>query len=473
MIHKYFGDKAFWKITLSLALPIAFQNLLISSFTLVDTIMVGQLGDISLAAVGMAGQWSWLMNLFMFGLTSGTAVFVSQFWGINDRKSIQQVYGIALFSMMLVSLVFLFVGFAFPEKIVSIFNKDAAVIAEGARYLRIAVFSYPSIALSMTFSTILRTTENVKVPMYSSCISTVVNCVINYSLIFGKFGLPEMGIRGAAVATCISSWTGPIFIFIISYKQHNILIGRLSDIFAFRREMVRSFFIKASPVIFNESFWGLGTVIYNVMYGRLGYENYAAVTILRTFTDISFVFFVGLCSACCVIVGKSIGAGKIQKSYDDARRFAVLVPLLSLAIGSIMMIFRYRFVSLFNLSSNLTDATINMAAGIMLVAGGELVIRNIPYIQIVGVFRSGGDTVTGVKYDLLCLWLISLPLTYIAAFVLKLPFVAVYAVMLLAEDVLKALLCVRRFRSKKWIMPVTDEGRQALAEYTSVTSVAE
>jgi putative MATE family efflux protein len=462
MISKYLGDREFWRVTLSLAVPIAFQNLLISSFSLVDTIMVGQLGDIPLAAVGMAGQWSWLMGLVLFGLCSGSAVFVAQYWGINDRRSIQKVLGVSLCAVSFVALVFLLSGLFMPERIVGVFNSDKAVIAAGASYLRIAVFSYPAVALNYILSTILRSTENVRVPVYASGISTILNCVLNYVLIFGAFGVPEMGVRGAAVATCISSWTAPLFIWIISYRQRNIIIGRMRDIFGFDGKMVREYLSKAMPVMINEGLWGLGTVAYNVIFGRLGYEYYAAVTILKTFTDISFIFFIGLCSACCVIVGKSIGSGRIEKGYSDALRFSVVVPLLSLVVGSLIMIFRYPLVGLFNLSSNLTEITFATAAGIMLVVGAELVLRNFPYIQIVGIIRSGGDTVTGMKYDLVCQWVISLPLTYIAAFVLRLPFVAVYSVMLLAEDVLKVFLCLRRFVSRKWIMPVTEEGRQAL-----------
>ena len=270
MIQKYLGDRAFWRTTLVLALPIALQNLLISSFSLVDTIMVGQLGDVPLAAVGMAGQWSWLMELVLFGLCSGSAVFVAQYWGIDDRRSIQKILGISLCSVSVVSVAFLLCGLLMPEKIVGVFNSDAEVVATGASYLRIAVFSYPAIALNYILSTILRSTENVRIPMYASGIATALNCVINYALIFGAWGFPEMGVRGAAVATCISSWTAPLFIWIISYRQRNIIIGRLRDIFGFSRNMALNYFKKASPVMLNEGLWGLGTVVYNVNFGRLG-----------------------------------------------------------------------------------------------------------------------------------------------------------------------------------------------------------
>ncbi len=461
-IRTYLGDKAFWKITLTLALPIALQNLLTSSLTLVDTIMVGQLGDVYLSSVGMAGQWSWLMSLFLFGTCSGLSVLVSQYWGVGDEKRIKKVMGLALVITILFSVIFAAVGFVSPQTVIGIFNKTPAVIKAGSDYLKIAVLSYPALALNLCLSAVLRSTEEVKIPMYSAFISTVLNCFMNYSLIFGKFGFPEMGIKGAAVATCISSWAGVLFIIIISAVKKKIIIGGIKDVFSFEKEIFSLFMQKASPVILNETIWSLGTFLINVMYGHLGYEKYAAITILKTFNDISYVFFIGLCNACCVIVGKHIGAGELEKGYVDARRFAVNIPLISVGVGALIVVFRYQLVNLFNLSGNLTPLTQSCAVGIMLAVGIELTLKNVGYIQIVGILRSGGDTMTGMKYDISSLWLLSVPLTYLAAFVFKLPFVAVYVIMLLSEDLPKAILCVRRFVSKKWIMPVTDEGKNAL-----------
>ncbi|MCR5485208.1 MAG: MATE family efflux transporter [Clostridiales bacterium] len=467
MIKRYLGDKAFWRSTFRLALPTAIQNLLISSFTLIDTVMVGQLGDISLAAVGMAGQYSFVINLFLFGISSGTSVFVSQYWGAGNNKGIKKILGITLVSSLLCSFVFLLSGLLFPEFIIGVFNKETAVISEGAAYLRTAVFSYPAIALAMSFSAVLRSTENVRIPMYASGISTVLNCIFNYVFIFGALGIPAMGIKGAALATTISAWINPLFMYFISYKQHNIIIGKLDEIFIFERSLVIEFIKKAAPVTFNEGTWGLGTLVLNIMFGRLGYEQFAAVTILRTFTDVSFAFFIGLCSACCVMVGKSIGQGKIEEGYTDSLRFTAIVPLFSLFLGMVILIFRSPLVKLFNLTGNLTPYTAAVATGIMAVVGAELFLRNIPYIQIVGIFRSGGDTFTGMKYDFICLWLFSIPVTYLTSFVLKIPFTAVYATMLIFEDVPKIVMCLRHFRSRKWIMPVTEEGKKALIEMQS------
>jgi putative MATE family efflux protein len=462
MLKTYFGGRAFWNVTLRLAIPIAFQNLLMSSFTLVDTLMVGQLGDVALSGVGMAGQWSWLMNLVLFGLSSGSAVFIAQYWGVGDIKKIHGIYGIMLLHTATVSAVFFLVGLIGPQSVVRLFNSTPAVVEAGSAYLRIACFSYFGLALSGAFCTLLRSTENVRLPMYASLVATVLNAILNYGLIYGKMGLPEMGVRGAALATCVSAWSGPVIILAVSVWKKTIIIAPWRNVFGFGRGLLLRFYKISAPVILNESMWGLGTVCYIIVFGHMGYEHYAAVTIYRTVEGIAFAFFIGLCSACCVMVGKSIGAGHPDEAYTDARRFTIMIPLISIVVGIAIILLRAQVTGLFNLSGSITQTTVNSANGILFVYGAELFMRNIPYILIVGVFRSGGDTVTGMKYDLLLVWCVALPLTIISAFVLKLPFIAVFAVMLISEDTLKVILCLLRFKSKKWIRPLTDEGRAAV-----------
>lgn len=464
-LSKYLGDAPFWRVTLALALPIALQNLLTSSFVLVDTLMVGQLGDIALSAVGMAGQVGWFWQMILFGMCSGMAVLVSQYWGVGKTDRIRRVYGIALTSALLLSLLFALPAVIIPEKVMLLFNRDPAVVAIGADYLRIAALSYPAIAINLVGSTLLRSVERVRLPMYVSIVTTAANAFFNYALIFGVFGFPRLEVEGAAIATCISSWLGPILLYIFSAAQKTLLIGAPREFFAFTRESIAEFFRKASPVMFNEGMWGLGTVIINMIFSNKGHEEYAAVTILRTFENIAFVFFVGLCNACCVMIGKSIGAGKVERAVDDSRRFSLLVPLMGTAIGSLIIIFREPLVSIFNTQGNITEKTFKIACSIMMVYALELTVRNIPYIQIVGIFRSGGDTTTGTKYDLIGLWLLSIPATALVAYFTDLPFVALFAIMYIAEDYVKSILCIRHFRSGKWIKPVTAEGVAGFERY--------
>ncbi len=465
MVRKFFFEKGFWRVAIKLAFPIALQNLLVSSYVLVDTLMVGQLGDVALSAVGMAGQWNWLMNMIVFGVCSGAAVFFAQYWGIGDQEGIQKTYGISLTSVLFISILFFLTAALFPESVIKIFNRDSMVVETGIRYLKIAAFSYLAAAVNTLFCALLRSTEEVKLPMYVALFTTVLNALLDYALIFGKFGLPEMGIEGAALATCISAWSGPVALFVISVFRKNMMIAPLNKLFGFSWKDITLFFAKAAPIIFNEGMWGLGTLCFNIIYSNMGYEYYAAVTILKTFENIAFVFFVGLCNACSVMVGKSIGAGKIKRGVSDARRFAVIIPVLALILGIVVILLRRQLVGIFNMNDNITQKTIDSAMMILLIYGLHIGIRNIPYVQIVGIFRSGGDTTKGAKYDLICLWLVSLPVTFISAYWLHLPFPVVYALMYVCEDYVKSILCLKHFKSMKWIKPVTEEGVAGLEEY--------
>lgn len=465
MFKKYFGDMGFWRIALKLAFPVAMQNLLTSSFILVDTIMVGQLGDLSLSAVGMAGQFGWFLNMITFGMCSGAAVFISQYWGAKDTTGIRRTYGIAVVSVCLISALFFVIGLLFPEGVVRIFNREPDVVEAGAAYLRIACWSYLATGVNMVFCIVLRSTENVKLPMYVSLVTTVLNAFMDYGLIFGAFGMPEMGIRGAALATVISAWAGPVLILAVSAIQRNMLISPIKELFGFNKRSIAEYYEKATPVIINETLWGLGTLLFSVIFANLGYQYYAAVTIFRTFENIAFVFFIGLCNASSIMVGKNVGAGHIKRAVEDSRRFVLFVSLCSVLTGVLIIIFRFQLASVFNLSGSITPETLKLTASLLLVYGIELPVRNLPYILIVGTFRPGGDTKIGMKLDLLSLWLCSVPLTTLAAFVFKLPFIAVFAIMYAAEDYLKAILCVKYYFTYNWLRPVTDQGIKGLEEF--------
>ncbi len=473
MLRKLFGGKRYWRGIASVAVPSAIQNLLISSFVLIDTLMVGMLGDVSLASVGMAGQWSWLLNLTMFGFSSGAAVFFAQYYGDKNADGIKKTYGIVLFFLGVAGLVFALLGFLFPKPIISIFNRDAQVLDIGARYLRIAVFSYPAIILNQVIGVLLRSTGRAKLPMYVSFVTTVLNAFLDYGLIFGKFGFPALGIEGAAIATCISAWVGPLVIFAVLFIQKDeIVCAPMKELFGFKKEEVKLFFTRAMPVIINEVLWGLGTFTLNVVFSNMGYEYYAAMTILKTFDNIVFAFFVGINNACCIMVGAEIGGGEIKMGLKDAKRFALIVPLMALFVTAVVITARGGLVSIFNLAGTITETTLNTAKTIMIIYAIEFPVRNFLYLIITGVFRSGGDTKTGMVYDLACLWFISVPVAAVSAFIFRLPFVVVYAFSMIFEDWLKAVLCLRHFFSKRWLMPVTETGKQALEEYKRETKKA-
>lgn len=450
MKKNVFHDKVFWKALLRLALPIALQNLLTTSLSLIDTLMVGRLGDTAIAAVGIGSQIAFFCNIVMFGIASGGAVFVAQYWGNGDKDGISRAYVMMLLCNIPIALLFIAAAFTMPKTLIGLFTNDADVIAVGASYIRIACISYLGVALSQTCSIVLRSVEEVKLPFITSALSVAINTVLNYALIFGKFGCPQLGVDGAAYATSIAALIAPVLLLIMSRAKKNAVASNFRAGFRISKDFAKSFFKKSLPVLANESLWALGVMCYNAVFGHMGTDNYAALTIFRTVENISFVFFVGVCNACNVIVAKSIGAGDIDKAKTYAGRFMVIVPVMAVIIGAGVIALRGPILTLFN-----SDAYVKTtAAALLMIYGIEMGVRNIPYISIVGIFRAGGDTKTGMKFDLMCLWLFALPVTAILGLVFKIDFLIVYTVMLLCEDIPKNIMCIQRFRSMKWIQPV-------------------
>ncbi len=456
-MKNWLGDRDFWKRALRLALPIAFQNLLISSFALIDTMMIGHLGAKAIAGVYAAGQLSWLMNLMLFGLTSGAAVFIAQYWGIKDKDGIHRTYGLLLTSTCISAILFCLISLIFPYFFVSRFVDQTTgqeAIQYGVEYLQIAGLSYLGIAITQSLGTVLRSTEKVKIPLIGSALSLLGNIGFNY-LFIHKMG---MGVRGAAIATVISAWIAPIILFLVSLYERNIAITSFNRLFDWRGTFLKQYALICAPVLINEMLWAVGTVFYTAMFGNASEDFFAAIGIFKSVEGMAFSFFVGLCHACSVMVGKSVGQGNREAAQQDARRFATSMFFVSIVVGLALIACRPLILQLFNVTPVVYDYTFT----IMLIYGLEIAIRNIPYVLIVGIFRAGGDTKIGLIYDVLGVWIIALPVTYLTLFVFKLPPPLCYFIMLISEDLLKSLLCLWRFKSGKWFRPVTEFGQAAL-----------
>lgn len=211
-------------------------------------------------------------------------------------------------------------------------------------------------------------------------------------------------------------------------------------------------------MVLNEGMWGAGTFVYNIIFGNMGYEYFSALTIVRSFENMCMVLFVGICGAASVMIGKSVGSGRIGDAMDDSKRFSVIVPLVSVIISCLIAVFRQPLVGIFNMGSNISTVAMETAVSMMLIYACALPFRMFHYLQIVSVFRSGGDTVNGAKMELFCLWAMSVPATLIAIYVFKAPFLAAYAVMFVFEDLPKGCMSIKYYLSKKLIKPVTAEG---------------
>ena len=435
---------------LSLAIPVALQNLLFSSFTLVDTLMIGMLGDTPLAAVGMAGKWSWFFNIVLYGFASGAGVFIAQYFGAGDERGIHRTYGLVTLGSIAASLVFMVAAMLVPEAIIGLFTTDPEAIAIGSVYLRIIAVSYPFQALSKAGGTLLQSTQKVAIPFIGAACSVATNVVFNALLIFGLCGFPEMGVAGAAIASAMAAAVNTAVIFLLGFKKRTHLRAPLREVLDIRRGFVLSYVRISAPALINETTWALGNLGYNAVFGHISTEAYAAMTVVKSIEDLTTIAVWGLGSSCAVMIGCLIGQGKTEEAFDCGRRHLVLTTALSVFIGVLVIALRAPIMSLFGVS----DAVRTMAAALLIIYGLEAAARNLPYMMVCGIFRSGGDTKYGLIVDLISLYLIGLPLTAFVGLVLHASVPVTYLTMYLVEDVFKCIVYGRHFLSGKWIKPV-------------------
>ncbi len=444
----------FWRMATALALPIALQNLLISCASLVDTAMILPLGDTAVSAVGVAGRFTFLLNVMAFGFCSGSASLISQYWGVKDQGGIRRSYGIALISAMALAFLYATVLALFPSTCISIFGSEEEPAHLAAQYVRILALGVPFMMYSQVSCAALRATEKVSVPLISSAASVLTNFSLNYCLIHGNFGFPRLAVRGAAIATVCGAIVQALIVFLFLQLGKNPVRAHFREYLAFGKDFVRKYFGVATPVFLNETLWALGTNAYVMVLARQGTEVYAGYTIYETVQQLFFVFFVGICHAAAIMVGKSVGRGEETEAFLTAKRFMLMTPLAGFVLGGLLILIREPLLSLLPIDTEIAYRT---ASGLLLFYGFWLGIRMISYTAICGVFRAGGDTKAGCFMDMATLYVIGIPAVCLAGLVLKLPFVAIVAVMFIAEDVPKSAVCLWYFFTKRWIRRLTKD----------------
>ncbi len=450
MLASIFQDKKFFSTMLRLAAPIMLQNLVFSSLGLVDGLMIGQLGEGAVAAVGVANQVFFLVTLLLFGITSGTAIFIAQYWGQKDLKRIQSVLGIGLLMSVVGSLVFSLGAIIAPLKVLGIYTTDPAVLFQGESYLRIVAFSYVFSAITFTFSSAMRSTENVRLPMTISLMALSINTLLNYCLILGNFGFPALGVNGAAIATVVSRTLETILLLIIIYKQKTPVAARVTSLLNYQILPLRKFFKILLPVIATEITWSFGIATYNVVYARIGTESIAAINIAATLDRLIFVIFIGLGNSCAIMLGNRIGAGENDLAKNYGKKFLVIGASGAAFFGLIMITLANPLLSLYRVST----ATIEYTFRILIAMAISLPIRSLNFMILIGILRSGGDTRFAFIADAGMVWLVGVPLALLGAFVLELPIYWVYPLILI-QEIVTVSLGMYRFFSNKWIHSLT------------------
>ena len=450
MRNSIFSDHDFYNTLLRLAIPIATQQLVMNALNAVDVLMVGQLGETAVAAVGLAGQVFFLMTLFLFGVGSGAAIFSAQFWGRGDLANVRRILGLALILAVTGSALFSLVAILAPAWVLSIYTHDPAVIAEGSLYLRVVGLCYVPTAISVTYAIILRSTRQVKVPMVVSVSALSLKTILAYILIFGYFGAPAMGIMGAAVATVVARFVECIAMLTITYWRKLPAAAKLAEMLDINRALVGRFLRTATPVILGEIMWSLGITIYTGIYARIGTGPLAAVSIASTIEGVAIVPFIALANAAAIMLGNRIGADKITDAMDYAWRFIILSVGGGVVMGILILITRDALMSLYRISPEARIEALRVLGAIAI----TLWFKAGNLVMIVGVMRSGGDTRFAFLADIGPMWLLGIPVALLSAFVLALPVYWVVFLVLVVDEGTKFIISLWRVRSALWIHSV-------------------
>lgn len=443
-------DREFLINMLKIALPIIIQNLVTSSLNMADTIMIGKLGEVEIAAVGIANQYFFFFSMILIGLCGGCSVFISQYWGKRDFTNIKRMLGLGLVSVLLVSIVFMAAGFINPGKIILLFNKDSTVIDLGGKYLFIVLFSYIFTAITFIYSYSLRSIGNTVAPLIVNIAALLCNVFLNYILIFGKFGAPALGVEGAAIATLIARVVETIILVFLVYKDNGVFAASLTEL----KDLNTSFFKKSYkiivPVLLNDVFWAMASLIYSVVYGRMGTGATAAVQISNTVSNMFMVVTFGMASASAIMIGNSIGEGREDQTIDYAKKFMGISLFVSIILALSLALASPIILDLFNVSNEVRSSTLIMLYIISLI----FIVRFLGMVIIVGILRGAGDARSSLIIEGFTMWFVGVPLTIMGAFLFKLPVHLVYALAIL-EEVVKFILGLMRLKSRKWINNIT------------------
>ena len=447
-------DRSFYRKFIAVSLPIAVQQLLKSLMYFIDNIMIGALGEDAIVGVGNANQIAFFIMVAMFGVGSAGWVFAARYNGAGDTNGVKRTLAVCLIGTLMIAGVFFMLALVIPQGMIAIFNTSPGVLKSGGDYIRIVGVSYIFLAVSQAYSNILKGCEKTRLPMITGAISVAVNAFLNYVLIFGRLGFLQLGVQGAAIGTVVGTSVDAALLIAISNRRGSPLRASMKALFRGIGEtgrFVRQFLKVGTPVIANEVLWALNAMAMVALYNRMGLEVAAAMIVFGALERMAFVVYVGIAHSSGVMVGNQLGRGDRDMAYCYGKRFLIMSPVAAALVSGLMLAVLPLFLAQYDISS----ATLGMTRSVAYASFGISLLIVTNFTNIVGVLRGGGDTRFAMTIDLLAAWLVTLPAAYICGLVLHLPIYVVYLCAYISGDMIKFILGIRRFRSKKWMHDIT------------------
>lgn len=456
---KPFSWGPFLKQLAMIAIPVALQNLLTTTGSMVDTMMIAPFGENTVGAVGLCAQFSILMFSCYWGFVGGGMLFFAQYYGAKDDDGIDRAYGTTITCLLTVGMIFALFATLFPHGVMRLYTDKSAIQTIGADYLRIAGFSYPLTVLSMGMSALLRSTARVRIPLFAAVSSVATNLFLNWVLIYGKFGLPAMGVRGAALATVFAGIVNVTVIVLLARAQKFPYLFQIKKHFCWSRAWLSEYFTKCFPILCNELLIGVGNMGINIVLGRQDEKAIAAIAVFRTLEGFVIGFFAGFSNAASVLVGTCVGEGKPQRAYARALRLVYLCGGCILLVCLSLLALRKPLLTAMSLEGESYLIGVQLLTIYVLAA----VIRMCNWVQN-DTFRSAGDASYGTVLEIVFMYVLVLPCVYLTGFLFRSPFYVIFACCYIDEPV-RLFLMQRHLFSGKWIKPVTVQGRAAMEDF--------
>ena len=442
--QRYFRNMIF-----AMVLPIAFQNFMTAAVSASDAIMLGFLEQEALSAVSLAGQVTYVFNLFIMVIVQGTTVLTAQYWGKGNPSAVEKILAIALRYILLISAVFWAASFFFPEYLMKIFTNETALIQKGALYLRIAGFSYIATGFSQVYFCIMKNTgKTVKSTVIGSS-AMVLNLVLNTLLIFGLAGFPMLGIRGAAIATSLSTWIQFFWVLAETSKKDSV---KIQPVYLLKRDMLlfNDFKKYTLPIVGNIFFWGGGMTLFVIIIGHLGNDAVAANSIANIVKNIITCVTKGIGTAGAILAGNELGRNRTETAKLYAKDSAVLSGVLGVVSGFILFMLRPLILR----AVTLTPAASGYLSGMLLICCFYVIANAINNTVIGGIFCAGGKAIVPCVCDAIILWLILAPVGSVAAYYWQLPVLTVYFILSL-DEYIKLPIGFWYFKTYKWVQNLT------------------
>ncbi|WP_276852748.1 MATE family efflux transporter [Enterocloster lavalensis] len=442
-------NTVFYKKLFTLVLPIAFQQFMLAAVSASDALMLGFVNQDALSAVSLAGQVTFVFNLFMGGLTMGTSILAAQYYGKRDVPSIERIFAYVTSVSFLISVVFFLASLVFPSALMKIFTGEPQLISDGSVYLRAVSSSYLFTGISQICLCILKNTGGAVKSMAIGSSAVVINIFLNAALIFGLFFFPEMGIAGAALATSISKLIEMLWAYAESLRANRVRL-HVKYCFAVKRSLVRDYWKYTVPMMGDYLVWGCGFTMYSVIMGHLGSDAVAANSVANIVKNLIVSFCTGLANGGGILVGNELGMGNLQQ----AKRYGGLLWRLAVVGGGLSGLILLALSPLILNVTALRPQAAECLKWMLLLCACYMVAKAINMTTIAGIFPAGGDSKFGLICDAVTMWVFAVPAGFLAAFVFKLPVAAVFLIINL-DEVVKLPAAISHYRKYGWLKNIT------------------